>query len=111
MDSPPEACAEPSLHALAQLVHHDLAHLPLLLFNRKCRVDDVEAHLVRHGFVFVQNAALENAEALFHVARQPQVHAGLIVFDRIAAAQDASQRHIQRYPEVEGRDWDACAKR
>ena len=52
----------------AQLAHHDGAHLSLLIFDRLRGVDDVEAHLLRHGFVLGQDAALKNAKALFHVA-------------------------------------------
>ena len=68
------------------LIHDDLAHALLLCLDRLRGVDDVEPDLLRHRIVFVQNPALENAEALFHIAGQAQIHPGFVIFERVAAA-------------------------
>jgi hypothetical protein len=86
----------PFFRLLAEHVHDDIAHAPLLLFDRQRGVDDWNPISCAIAFVLVENAALEDAETLFHVARQSQVHAGFVVFQRVAPAQDAAQRHVQR---------------
>src|ERR1700686_5275978 len=87
--------------ALAQLLYHNIAHVALLLLNRQSSVDDMKSHFTDHGLILIQNAALEDAETLFHIAGQPQIHAGLVVFQRVAATQYAAQRHVERHAEIE----------
>src|SRR5450432_484672 len=86
--------------AVAQHVLHDFAHAALLLLDRHSGIDDVEAHLLRHSLVLVEDAALKDAEALLHVAGQAQVHAGLVILERVASAQDAAQSDIERHAEI-----------
>ncbi len=62
----------------------------------------MKSHLFRHGFVLGQNAALKNPEALFHIAADFQIHAGFVVFQSVAAAENAAERHVERRLEVEG---------
>src|SRR5689334_3415726 len=91
------------LQAAAEFGQHDLAHAALLLFDGECGVDDVESHLLGHGLVLVEDPALENAEALLDIAGQPQIHPRLVVFEGVASAENSSERHIERYAEVEGK--------
>src|SRR5258706_276857 len=90
----------PVFQALPQHVEDHLAHLALLLFNGKPGVDDVEADLIGHGFILVEDAALKDAEALFDVAAEAEVHAGFIVFDGVASAENASDSDIERHAEI-----------
>src|SRR5690348_15644684 len=61
----------------------------------------MKADLVRHSLVLVQDAALKNPEAFFYVAAQPQVHARLVIFDRLAAPQNPPDGDVQGNAKIE----------
>src|SRR2546423_327671 len=80
---------------VAQLPDHDFAHLLLLFFDGKRRIDDMKADLLSHSLVFIQDPPLKNPETFLHIAAQTQIHAGFVVLDGVAASENTSDRHIQ----------------
>jgi hypothetical protein len=58
-------------------------------------VQDVEAELVRHRQVLLQQPALEDPVALDRVGRESQVHAGLEVLQLLTPVQNPAQRHFE----------------
>ena len=84
----------------SEFPQHDAAHFALLRFDGLGRVDDVKSHLLNHGLVFHQDASLEDAEAFLDVAAQAQIHARFVILQRVAPAQNAAQRHLQRNLEI-----------
>src|SRR5438309_4561147 len=83
------------LETLPQLFDNNLPHLALLLFDRECGVNDVEADFGGHGLILIEDMTLENPKALFDIPAKPQVHASLIILDGITATQDTSNSDIQ----------------
>src|SRR5271170_4753445 len=53
-----------------------------------------------HLVVVVQDALLEDAEALRAVERNSQVHAGFVIFQFGAASHDAVHGHVQRSAKI-----------
>src|SRR5260370_32582719 len=78
--------------AAAQLVHKDPPHFFLLLFNGLGGVDYVKSHLFGHGFIFLQDATLEDAKALFDIAAEVEIHSSFVIFQAVAPAQHAAKR-------------------
>jgi len=87
---------------LAKLARCDFAHLALLIFNGSGGVDYVKSNFLNHGFVFIENAALKKAEAFFHVPAQAEIHAGFVILDGVAAAQNAADSNFERDTKIEG---------
>ncbi len=44
---------------------------------------------------------LKQAEALFDVTAQSEIHTSLVILERVTAAQNAAQRNFERHFEVE----------
>src|SRR6185436_14664096 len=59
------------------------------------------AEFTYHRFVLVDNAPLEEAEALLHVAAEVQIHARFVILESVAAAQYPAEGDVQRNAEVE----------
>ena len=63
--------ASPSVSfAFVKMRLGDAGALGLLHFDRQCGVDDGQAEFRDHFFVFVQNAALEDAKAFLGIVAQ-----------------------------------------
>ena len=74
----------------------DPPHFLLLPLDGPGRVDYMETHLLRHGLVFLEDAALENAKAFLDVAAEIEVHPGFVILQSVASAEDAAESHVQR---------------
>src|SRR5262249_46748516 len=85
----------PSLLAAEDPVHH-AADDPLLARDVGARVDHTEVEVSRELVVDVQNPALEDPEALHRVPGQPQIHAGLVILELRAAAEQPVERDVDR---------------
>jgi hypothetical protein len=73
----------------------ELAHNVLLGLDVLVGVHHHELELGAHGQILLEDAALENAEALIRVGGQAQVHAGLKILELRAAIQDALEGNFQ----------------
>src|SRR5579871_2223845 len=60
--NPLRGAQDARLHAVAEEPQHYGAHLALLVFDGLSGIDDVEADLLRHGFIFVQDAAQRDVQ-------------------------------------------------
>src|SRR5215469_15671921 len=70
--------------AVIVMQHHvlnDLAEHPLLFRNFAGRVDRAQRELVGQLVVEFEYPALENTKTLGGICRQPNVHAGLVIFE------------------------------
>src|SRR5262249_21142900 len=74
----------------------------LLRFNRLVGVYHQKIKFARHRQILLEDATLENAEALVRIVGQAKVHAGLEVFQLGPPIQDAAQRYVQAGLEEEG---------
>src|SRR4029079_8518576 len=54
-----------------------------------------------HSFILVQDAALKDAEALFHVAAETEIQARFVILDGVAAAENAAEGDVERHPKIE----------
>src|SRR5262245_35777723 len=74
---------------------------PLLGRDVRARVDHPEVVLLCQLVVDVEHAALEDAEALRGIAREAEIHPGLVILELRAAAEEPLERHLDRDAEVE----------
>src|SRR5438045_2929186 len=88
-----------SLVAAQHLLRH-AADDPLLGRDVAGRVDDAEIEFTGEPVVDVEDAALEQPEALDRVGREPEVHAGLVVLELRPAAEQAIERDLDRHAKV-----------
>ena len=82
--------------AKLQLGGYQIAHDALLFFDWPVGVHDQEIEIGAHGQILFKDAALENAETFVRISREPQIHAGLEIFQLRTAVQDALQGNFQR---------------
>src|SRR5579872_1033739 len=89
------------MKVFAELVHRDISHLLLLLFDGTGGIDHVKADFLNHRFVFFENAPLKEPEAFFDVSAQTQVHTRFIELDRVAAAENPANSHFEWNAKIE----------
>src|SRR5579885_1526775 len=87
--------------AQIELLFHNLADFGLLLFDGKRGVNDAEPEFLDHGLVFVHDASLKEPEAFLHIPAQVQIHARLVILERVAPAENAPQGDIQGDAKIE----------
>src|SRR5205823_488536 len=78
-----------------QSLADQLANGRLLCFNQLVSIEHHKIEFGAHGQVLLKNAALENAEALVRIGREPQVHAGLEVLELRSAIENSLERDLQ----------------
>src|SRR5258708_33963593 len=78
------------------------AHDLLLIGDLGSRVNRTHPELSRQLIVNFEYAALEHAETLDRIGREPDVHAGLVVLELGAAQQQALERDSDRHAKGEG---------
>ena len=80
----------------------DVAHLLLELVDRERAVENDEIVCVHHFVVLLENAGLEKLETFGALVGEAEVHAGFVVFELGAAAEDAVDGNFERGAEIEG---------
>ena len=79
---------------------YDVAHLFLQFVDGKCAVEDDEVVGVDHFVVLLEDAGLEEFETFGALVGEAEVHAGFVIFQFGAAAEDAVDGDFERGAEI-----------